>query len=184
MGWSYGLAEWQEEKTLYLSVAFTWRLDDAYARARFAKAQGLRVVAGGPALFLTQMKHKLADVAEIRAAYPDAIAHHNPDATIASRGCDHDCWFCIVPKMEGKTFTLIPDFPVRPVLCDNNLSALPVEYQEYIIRRYQEAGVSLTDANSGFEPMTFTPDVYERWKSLINEGGGPWRFAYDEHWRR
>lgn len=190
MSWIGGLAEWQEDNTLYLSVAFTWRLDDAHARARFARAQGLRVIAGGPALFLVQMKHKLADVAEMGAEYPDAIAHHNfvidehskrvPLATVASRGCPQDCWFCIVPKMEGKAFTLIPEFPVRPVLCDNNLSALPPDYQDYIIRRYREAGVKLSDANSGFEPVTFTPDVYERWKPLINEGGGPWRFAYDE----
>ena len=40
--------------------------------------------------------------------------------------------------------------------------------------------MKLIDANSGFEPITFTPDVYERWKPIINEGRGPWRFAYDE----
>lgn len=165
---------------MFLSVAFTWRLDDAYARARFARAEGLKVKAGGPAVFLVQMKHKIADVAEVGTDYPDAIMRHNPDATIASRGCPVGCWFCIVPAMEGKKFTLLPDFPVRPILCDNNLSALPVDYQDHIIRRYRDAGVPLLDANSGFEPITFTPDIYERWKTLINEGGGPWRFAYDE----
>lgn len=189
MAWVGGLAEWREGDTVFLSVAFTWRLEDAYARARWARAEGLKVRAGGPALFLVQMKHRLADAAEIGTHYPDAIARHNvlvedgktiPLATIASRGCDVGCWFCIVPAMEGKKFTLIPDFPVRPVLCDNNLSALPVEYQDYIIRRYQKSGVKLLDANSGFEPMTFTPDVYERWKPLVNAGRGPWRFAYDE----
>lgn len=178
--WSKGLAEWRIEDTVYLSVAFTWRLDDAFARARFARAEGFKVRAGGPALFLVQMKHRLADVAELGGDYPDAVAQHNPDATLASSGCPVGCWFCIVPAMEGRTFTLKPDFPVRPVLCDNNLSALPAEYQDYIIRRYQEAGVKLRDANSGFEPITFTPDVYARWKPLINEGRGPWRFAYDE----
>jgi hypothetical protein len=42
------------------------------------------------------------------------------------------------------------------------------------------SGVPLRDANSGFEPQTFTPEVYERWRGLLNAGGGPWRFAYDE----
>lgn len=180
MTWRNGLAEWRDGGTVFLSVAFTWRLEDAYARARFARAEGLNVKAGGPALFQVQMKHRLADVAEIGPDYPDAVAKHNPDATVASRGCPVGCWFCIVPKMEGKTFTLIPDFPVRPVLCDNNLSALPGEYQDHIIRRYQDASIKLLDANSGFEPITFTPDVYERWKLLVNAGRGPWRFAYDE----
>jgi hypothetical protein len=184
MSWSGGLAEWQDGDTTYLSVAFTWKLDEAYTRAMFARALGRRVVAGGPALFLTKMKHRLADVAEIGTTFPDAIARHNPLATTASRGCPVGCWFCIVPAMEGKTFTLIPEFPVRPVLSDNNLSGLPADFQDHIIRRYQDAGVKLTDANSGFEPMTFTPDVYARWKPLINEGKGPWRFAYDEQRER
>jgi hypothetical protein len=178
--WVGGLAEWQEGDATYLSVAFTYRLDEAYARALFAKACGRKVVAGGPALFLVKMQHILADVAEIRADYPDAIAKHNPAATFASRGCPVGCGFCIVPAMEGKEFTLLPDFPVRPVLCDNNLSALPADYQDHIIRRYRDAGVRLADANSGFEPLTFTRDVYLRWRDLVNAGGGPWRFAYDE----
>lgn len=180
MSWCGGLAEWDDGETTYLSVAFTWRLDDAYMRAVFARALGRKVVAGGPALFLTKMKHHLADVAEIGRDFPDALARHNPDATIASRGCPVGCWFCIVPAMEGRNFTFLPDFPVRPILCDNNLSALPADYQDHIIRRYQDAGVPLRDANSGFEPITFTQDVYDRWKPLINAGRGPWRFAYDE----
>lgn len=180
MTWAGGLAHWEEGETVFLSVAFTYKLDEAYEMALFAKSCGKQVVAGGPALFLTKMKHRLADVAIIRDKYPDAIARHNPDATFASRGCPVGCWFCIVPKMEGREFTLIPDFPVRPILCDNNLSALPADYQDLIIDRYRAAGVRLVDANSGFEPITFTPDVYERWRPLVNAGGGPWRFAYDE----
>lgn len=173
--WSGGLAEWMDGDTAYLSVAFTWRLDDAYQRAIFLRAEGYKVRAGGPGTFTR--KHYLADVAEIGGEIQDAIAHHNPMATTASRGCPVGCWFCIVPKMEGKEFTLLPDFPVRPVLSDNNLSALPADFQDHIIRRYQDEDVPLLDANSGFEPRTFTPDVYERWK-VINEG--PWRFAYDD----
>jgi len=91
-----------------------------------------------------------------------------------------DCSFCIVRLLEGSTFTEIPDFPVRPILCDNNLSGLSAKYQEHIIKRYVETGVPLRDANSGFEPLTFTEEVYRRWKPLINAGKGPWRFAYDE----
>jgi len=181
MSWIGGLAEWQEGDITYLSVAFTWKLDEAYSRALFARACGRRVIAGGPALFQVKMQHVLADVAEIGKDFPDAIAHHNPLATIASRGCPVGCGFCIVPAMEGREFTLLPDFPVRPILCDNNLSALPADYQDYIVRRYLENAVPLLDANSGFEPMTFTPDVFARWKPILR---GPWRFAYDEQKER
>jgi hypothetical protein len=182
MSWSGGLAEWHEEDTCYLSIAFTYKLDEAYRRAMVAKQFGSKVVAGGPGVALMlehKMVHPLMMVAQLGESYPDAIAKHNPDATFASRGCTEKCSFCIVPFMNPEGLTLLPDFAVRPVLCDNNLSALPAEYQAYIIGRYVRTGVRLTDANSGFEPKTFTPEVYERWRPLINAGGGPWRFGYD-----
>lgn len=177
MGWIGGLAEHREGDTLYLSIAFTWKIPEARSRAAFARASGYRVVVGGPALFRQPMKDEIKDVAEVADVLPDALSFHNPDATIASRGCPVGCYFCIVPAMEGRTFTLLPDFPVRPILCDNNLSALPAEYQDFIVERYQREGVPLMDANSGFEPATFTDDVFRRWKPINR---GPWRFAYDE----
>ena len=112
---------------------------------------------------------------------PDVVQRHNPMATFASRGCPVGCWFCIVPAMEGREFTLLPDFIPRPILCDNNLSALPGDYQDHIIARYVKAGVALMDANSGFEPATFDEEVFSRWKQ-INKGA--WRFAYDESQER
>lgn len=175
--WSGGLAEWCSGDTVFLSVAFTWRLDEAAARAAFYRALGKRVQAGGPALFLPKMRHELHDIAEVGSHLPDAIARHNPQATIASRGCPVGCWFCIVPAMEGREFTLLPDFPVRPILCDNNLSALPEDYQRHIIGRYKAEGTPLLDANSGFEPRTFDDECYSRWRAINR---GPWRFAYDD----
>lgn len=177
MGWSGGFAEWTDGDTAYLSIAFTWLLDKAFSRAVWYRALGCAVKAGGPALFLVKMQHELADVAELGGDMPDAIARHNPQATIASRGCSVGCWFCIVPAMEGRDFTLLPDFPVRPVLCDNNLSALPADYQRHIIARYRAEGVPLLDANSGFEPRTFDDEVYASWREINR---GPWRFAYDD----
>ncbi len=182
--WVGGLAEWIDGETACLSVTFTWQIEEARSRAIFYRACGYHVRVGGPALFVC--KKYLSDVAEVGGDMTDAIRHHNPGATIASRGCPVGCWFCIVPKMEGREFTLLPNFPVRPILCDNNLSALPVEYQDYIISRYQAESVPLLDANSGFEPQTFDDAVYERWRKINR---GPWRFAYDdfaerEHVRR
>src|SRR5262245_55151640 len=173
--WCGGLAEWIEGDVAHLSVAFTWKLDEARARAQWYRALGYRVRAGGPATFVR--KAYLADVAEVGGEFPDAVRFHHPLATIASRGCPVGCWFCIVPKMEGRDFTLLPEFPVRPILCDNNLSALPADYQEHIVARYRAEGVPLLDANSGFEPRTFDDEVYARW-APINRG--PWRFAYDD----
>lgn len=173
--WSNGLAEWIEGDTAFLSVVFTWKLDEAFARASMLKAEGYRIRAGGLALF--RGRSMLEKVAELGGDVPDAVRFHNPMATYASAGCPVGCSFCIVPALQGKDFTYFPDFPVRPVLTDNNLSALPAEYQRHIIERYKAAGVPLLDANSGFEPKTFDGKVFERWAE-INEG--VWRFAYDE----
>lgn len=174
MSWSGGLIDWVEGDTAYISVAFSWKLPDAYQRAVWYMTQDYRVRAGGPAVWVRPKYLKA--VAEIGGDV-DALVHHNPQATIASRGCPVGCYFCAVPTMEGKEFTLIWDFVPRSILCDNNLSALPVEFQEHIIKRYQETETSLLDANSGFEPHSFDEDTYHRWKR-INKG--PWRLAFDE----
>lgn len=173
--WIKGVAHWVEGDTAMISVAFTWRLPEARRLAMYYRARGLQVRAGGPGVFTRRTF--LADLATIGGSSPDAIAHHNPMATRASYGCPVGCWFCIVPKMDGKEFTLMPDFAVRPVLCDDNLSALPADYQRHIVDRYLRAGVPLLDANSGFEPATFDQDVMERWKPILK---GPWRFGFDE----
>ena len=174
MGWSGGLAEWIEDDVAYLSVVFSWLLPKAYQRAAWLKAEGYQVRAGGPAVWI--IPKYLEGVAE-SGGEVDAITRHNPRATMASRGCPVGCWFCIVPTMEGKEFELIWDFIPRPILCDNNLSALPGEFQDHIIKRYKDEGVVLEDANSGFEPRTFTDEVYARWKEFYT---GPWRFALDD----
>jgi hypothetical protein len=177
--WSGGLAEWQEGDTVYLSIAFTWKLNEAWSARRvraIARLRGRRRRPGTvPGEDAAQARRRCRDPRDLSRSGHEA----QPDATFASRGCDQRCSF-LHRAGDGRDFTLIPDFTPRPVLCDNNLSGLPADYQEHIIRRYQDAGVPLRDANSGFEPHSFTPDVYERWKPLVNAGGGPWRFAYDE----
>lgn len=173
--WSGGLAEWTIGRAAYLSVAFTWRLPEARSRAIWYRSLGYDVFAGGPALY-KKFPGYLDGLATVRPTYPDAIGRQNPSATMATRGCNEECFFCDVPKIEGP-FTYYPDFPVRPLLCDNNLSAIEAKYQDFIIERFQAADVPLLDANSGFEPKSFDGAVLERW-SKINRG--PWRFGFDQ----
>lgn len=188
-GWIKGVAHWREGETAFISIAFTWRLDEARRIAEYYRAIGCNVIAGGPGLFTR--KNYLDDLAyvprkkvirsgrefEVLGDLSDAIVRHNPEATRASYGCPVGCHFCIVPKMDGKEFTLAPGFTPRPVLCDDNLSALPGDYQQYIVDRYIAAGVPLRDANSGFEPRTFDDEVFARWNPILR---GPWRFGFDE----
>lgn len=183
--WVGGLAEWVIEDTAYLSIAFTWKINEAIEKAMVHRFLGRKVVAGGPALFHSAIRQIIEPYAVIQDTFPDAVRFHNPLATRASRGCpaqskdrgENRCKVpCIVPMMDGSEFSFFPDFPVRPILCDDNLSALPFEYQEYIVGRYQTEKVDLIDANSGFEPLMFTEEVYHLWKQINR---GPWRFAND-----
>lgn len=94
----------------------------------------------------------------------------------AARGCPHDCHFCGVTKLEGKEYSLDWNFVPAPILCDNNITDEPLEFQEHVVSRYVTAGVPLLDANSGFEPRNFSVEIYQRWKRILK---GPWRFGYD-----
>lgn len=89
MSWAGGLAEWIEDDTAFLSVAFSWKLPEAYQRAVYYQSQGYKVRAGGPAVYI-RPKY-LADVAQIGGEV-DAVVRHNPQATFASRGCPVGCY--------------------------------------------------------------------------------------------
>ncbi len=161
-----------------LSVIFSWN-------APLAREIALRVAAnsdvwcGGPGMAALahwwRAETGLECVAKVDARFDRQRGDY--PFTFAARGCPVGCWFCIVPKIEGLTFTLDWDFRPAPVLCDNNLSALPDDFQDHILTRYAESGVTLKDCNSGFEPRTFTEDTYRRWSGKFK---GPWRFAFDE----
>jgi hypothetical protein len=130
--WIKGVAHWVDGDVASISVAFTWRLPEARQIATYYRATGHTVRIGGPAVFTKRAKDYMAGYGEIGGSSPDAVARHNPMATFASRGCPVGCHFCIVTPMEGADFTEFPDFVVRPVLCDNNLSALSPAYQDHI----------------------------------------------------
>lgn len=162
---------------VYLSVIFSWQAPLAAELAWRFKPHA-DVCCGGPGMFALERWwqqqtglpcHRGLDwrFERQRGAYR---------MTFASRGCPVNCHFCLVPRIEGTTFTLDWDFQPAPILCDNNLSALPEAFQHHILQRYRETQTPLRDANSGFEPATFDAETYHRWHPLLR---GPWRFAFD-----
>jgi hypothetical protein len=174
--WADGVVEWTEGDTAYISVVFSWDVDEALARTFWYRAAGYKVRVGGPGVFTAKRAREFDGLARVGGSIPGVQVRHNPMATKATTGCSKDCFFCIVPAMEGQIEEL-PDFSPRPVLTDNNLSAISAGYQQYIVDRYRAAEVPLLDANSGFEPETFDEEVLERWWPINR---GPWRFGLDE----
>lgn len=175
--WSGGLAEWTDGETAYLSVAFSWRLRAARERALWYHCRGYRVRAGGPAVILNP--DVLADVAEIGGEV-DALPHHNPLATFTTRGCPNRCPFCAVPIIEG-TFRELADWPVRPVICDNNLLASSETHFNRVIDRLLEARVRGVDFNQGLDIRLLTEHHAARLAELYRSGQMPFvRLAWDD----
>lgn len=168
------------------SAVFSWRLPALVSMARQAVQWG-EVWIGGPAVTFHPAN---ADYVERETG---VRPHHGLDSRFEteegsypmiyfSRGCPAytpACGSCPVPRLEGNQFRYYPNATPAKFLLDNNLSALPVHYQEHIIKRYADEwrGPSKVDANSGFEPHTFTEETLLRWKKFPLHC---WRFGYDD----
>lgn len=92
---------------VHVSVTFTWDLKEAERLAR-AWSRVAPVKIGGPA------------TGESGGDFVPGM-YLKQGCTITSRGCNNHCWFCLVPRREGK----LRELPVQPGnnLLDNNLLA-------------------------------------------------------------
>lgn len=149
--WKYsGLAHWTVGNRACVSVVFSWLIDQAFQIAVWYMTQGYVVLSGGPAAHNSIVMRRVSDTS---ADFPDAIAQHNPDATFTSRGCIRKCKFCIVPKIEGDLKEL-DDFPVRPIVCDNNLLACSKAHFDKVIDRLKP--LKGVDFNQGLDARLIT----------------------------
>lgn len=156
--WRKGIAKWSVGKTLYLSVPFTWLMDEAEQIANKWKG---KVFVGGPGV----MKPNHCEGFE-------PILFHNPCATFTTRGCPNSCPFCAVSKLEPK-FIEIPNYRPAPVICDNNFTAASRKHQERVVERQKI--FRLTDFNQGLEAKRFTPELAD----LLGKLRCKVRFAFD-----
>jgi len=151
MSWSKKALEWIDGNKAYISVAFTWDLPKAKERASTLVTEGYTVYAGGPACLL--MPEYLSDVAHVNALEVSALERHNPEATFTSRGCVRNCKFCAVPKIEGKLVEL-DNWPVRPIVCDNNLLACSKAHFDKVVDRLKP--LKKIDFNQGLDARLLT----------------------------
>lgn len=157
--WKKGIAQWSVGDTLYLSVPFTWLMDEANVIASEWKKG--KVLIGGPGLM---------EPSQCEGFEP--ILFHNPCATFTTRGCPNSCSFCAVPKLEPE-FYEIPNYRPAPVICDNNFTAASRKHQERVVDRQKV--FRLTDFNQGLEAKRFTPELAD----LLGKIKCKVRFAFD-----
>lgn len=154
-GWKHGgFAEWIEGNTAYLSVVFSWQKQTAFQWAVWLRAQGYAVRVGGPAVDYDPefFSESFLDTG-YRPGDIDALSRHNPNATFTSRGCIRRCSFCAVPIIEGDLVEL-DDWPVRPIICDNNLLACSRAHFDRVIDRLKP--VPQVDFNQGLDARLLT----------------------------
>lgn len=162
MTWSGGLVDWIEGDTAFISVVFSWQLQQAYQRAVWLKSQGYRVRAGGPAVIM--QPEYLSSVAEIGGEV-DALSHHNPEATFTSRGCIRNCSFCLVPKIEGGIKELSDsEWQPKRIICDNNLLATSEKHFNHVIDRINH--IEGVDFNQGLDARILTEQHTKRLAEL------------------
>lgn len=167
------------------SCIFSWKLTSMVEMVQEVKGHG-EVWIGGPAVTFHPANARYVEQATGVKPFHgiDERFEREPGdypMVYFSRGCPAytpACGLCPVPKIEGNAFRYYPDSKPAKMLLDNNLSALPDEYQEYIIKSYADNWRGgKVDCNSGFEPHTFNAETMDRWAKFPLMA---WRFGYDD----
>lgn len=157
--WHKGIASWSVGDTLYISVPFTWNLEEAAQMEAQWKKGPVKI--GGPAIGVPS---------ECEGFEP--LLFHNPAATFTTRGCVNQCGFCSVPRLEPE-FREIPDFRPAPMICDNNLLAASKVHLRRVVDKLKV--FPKVDFNQGLEAARFTPEIAD----LLGNLKCKVRFAFD-----
>jgi hypothetical protein len=113
---------------VHISVVFTWhkRVAENQLQQEWDNIYPGKVRIGGPAY----------DSIECPAGNFLGSLYLKSGVTITSRGCPNNCWFCFVPKREGKVreLPIVPGFHVQ----DNNLTACKRGHVESVFKMLSE----------------------------------------------
>ena len=155
--WPKGPFKWQEGQVLYVSVPFTWNLPAVRNELANRSFVWQRAVVGGPAVEL--MPDYLAGIpnVEIGHSMPGVLQRVNPMATRTTTGCPRHCQFCGIGagKIEAGGLQVLEEWPVLPIVCDNNILAAPVEHLERVCRMLGERW-GWADFNQGLDARLMT----------------------------
>lgn len=164
---------------VFLSVIFSWDAPYAVQQAQIALSNGKKVLVGGGGTYkLSAWIYSQTGIRPHYKVHPELEKVEGDFKMVYfTRGCDENCSFCSVWIIEGQKFTM--NYTSRParVLMDNNLSAIPPQFKEYIVEKYLSAGVPTVDCNSGFEPKSIDDYTVQLFSQLPLRW---WRMGFDE----
>ncbi len=149
-------------ETTNLSIVFSWQLPEAEQRIRERKFGEDKFIVGGPAVKLNP--GYFGDLAVEGGDVPGVLQRHNPQATRTSLGCMRKCRFCAVPKIEGNLIEL-DDWPLLPIVCDNNLLACSLDHFDRVIDRLKN--IKGCDFNQGLDARLLSDHHAKRLSELV-----------------
>jgi len=156
---------------IYVSIVFTWHLSIV---REFAESTKKKIIVGGPAVKM--MPDYFSDLSNVKNGIRPPINFleaHNPLATFTTRGCPNICNYCAVPKLEPE-FIELEDYPIKPLICDNNFLAASSKHIETFIENAKY--LPYVDFNQGLDARLFTFEHAKLFKRLPSP---VMRFAMD-----
>lgn len=151
--WPVGPTRWIRDRTLYVSIPFTWNLPDLARDFRHTDMEYDRIVVGGPAAELMPDFFKGNPSVSIGHDSPGVLQRINPLATRTTTGCPNKCGFCAVPKIE-QIWRELDDWQDLPVICDNNLLASSEAHFNRVMDRLERW--KWCDFNQGLDARLLT----------------------------
>lgn len=148
IAWPKGPTEWNVNRTLHVSIPFTWNVQQVVDRVQQRSFEWDSVLIGGPATAL--MPRAFDDLPWVRVGHSceEALHRVNPLATRTTLGCINRCPFCAVPQVEPDWLELA-DWPDKPILLDNNLLAASSGHFDRVLDRLERWG--WCDFNQGLD---------------------------------
>jgi hypothetical protein len=161
--WHKGPVYVRIKNRVFVSIVFTWHLPLVRT---LAASTNYKVIVGGPAtVIMPDYFFDLSNVVVSEHSPVNFLPAHNPLATFTTRGCPNTCGYCAVPKLE-KQFIELEDYPILPVICDNNFLAASPGHIEQFVQKAQ--GLPFVDFNQGLDARLFTEEHAKLFKGLVN----------------
>lgn len=160
--WPKEPVRWIVNRTLHVSVPFTWNLPGVVEELAAGSLFWDRAIVGGPATRL--MPSHLDGLANVTIGddMPGVLQRVNPLATRTTTGCIRRCRFCAIGTgaVEAGGLRELADWPDLPIVCDNNLLAASDAHFDRVIDRLVRWGWA--DFNQGLDARLMTARHAER----------------------
>jgi len=159
--WPKGPTAWIEDRMCFVSVPFTWNLNDVRTIAAQQSFLWDTVTVGGPAIKLSQdFKKPFVWPSDVIVDYGDiggVLERVNPLATRTSIGCPNFCGFCGVSSIEPEFHEML-EWVSRPLVCDSNFLACSKSHRVAVYAGLERLGAKPggIDFNQGLDARKLT----------------------------